>query len=73
MISESERSEQSYMMQEKSVDNSLQIIQNNFSKPQGKSNNTNQKHPQQRKVFGQQRDTIKQYSPSMGLHNKLNN
>ena len=72
MQSESERSEQSYMLQEKSIDNSLQIIQNNFNKPQTTGSAPNQKQPQ-RKVFGQQRDTIKQYSPSMRLHNKLNN
>lgn len=53
-----DRSEQSYMLQEKSIDNSLQIIQNNFNKPQGTGSAPNQKQPQ-RRVFGQQRDTIK--------------
>lgn len=58
--------------QEKSMDNSLQIIQNNFNKPQVGGSAPNQKQPQ-RRVFGQARDTIKQYSPSMRVQNNLNN
>jgi hypothetical protein len=54
------------------MDNSLQIIQNNFNKPQVGGSAPNQKQPQ-RRVFGQARDTIKQYSPSMRVQNNLNN
>ena len=50
--------EPSYMMQEKSVDNSLQIIQNNFSKPSAGTSAPSQNLPQ-RRVFGRARDTIK--------------
>jgi len=81
--SQHDRSEQSYLHNNdnkssvsQSVDNSLRIIQNNFNKPQvhGQASTPSKQPPQHRekRIFGQQRDTVQQYSP-MRIQSKLNN